>query len=387
MDLGHNSTFKILSGPHAGLYRVVLDEIQIGKTVVVRLDPSPDEIKPKAGRKSLQTTKKPRKKQPPPLLGNLIWMDREELQRLESENELILVGVERENFSLSTSSQEVFQNRKRIMARFFDFDHFREQILVHGTIAGLVKEAFDNGASKSAIYKNFSLLARYGFSESSLRPTLHKCGAPNVPRPCDPGGRKKAGAKTRKQRIAKAYDGTILEPSQPGMNSDWAKKILAADKRIPAPKPAMPDRVIQIIDSSFITRYKQEDGKLVPIPPNQGEYPNKRQIRRVLEREIPRLQRLLEGTTSGHFTRSKRGLKGRNWEGVAGPGHTWAIDSTIGDIYLRSSINRAWIIGRPIVYIIVDVWSTAIVGFYVCLDGPSWDMPRSACSAQQRHLN
>ena len=58
-----------------------------------------------------------------------------------------------------------------------------------------------------------------------------------------------------------------------------------------------------------------------------------------------------------------RGLIARNWKGVSGPGHTWAIDSTVGDIYLRSSINRAWIVGRPIVYIIVDVWSTAIVGF------------------------
>ena len=57
---------------------------------------------------------------------------------------------------------------------------------------------------------------------------------------------------------------------------------------------------------------------------------------------------------------------------MAGPGHTFAIDSTVGDLFLRSSINRAWIIGRPIVYVIVDVWSTAVVGFYVCLTGPSW---------------
>lgn len=388
MDLSHNSTFKILSGSHAGLYRVVLDEIQIGKTVIVRIDPCQDENKPKAGRKRLQTTKKPRKKPSLPLIGNLIWMDRAALQGLEAEKELLIVEIEKENFSLSSSSQAVFQERKKIMARFFDFDHFREQILVHGTIAGLIKEAVDNGASKSAIYKNFSLLARHGFAESSLRPTLHRCGAPDVSRPCDPGGRKKAGAKTRKQRIAKAYDGTILESSQPGMSTEWAKLILAADKRISAPKPAMADRVIQILDSHFITRYKQKDGKLIPIPPKHGEYPNKRQIRRVLEREIPRLQRLLEKTTSGHFTRNKRGLKGRNWEGVAGPGHTWAIDSTIGDIYLRSSIERAWIIGRPIVYIIVDVWSTAVVGFYVCLDGPSWDMAKVSlfCSAAPPEL-
>lgn len=383
MDLSHNTTFKILFGPYAGLYRVILDEIQIGKTVVVRLDPSSDENKSRAGRKRSQTTKKPRKKPSPPLIGKLIWMDRAELQRLENEKELIIIEIDKENFSLSKSCQGVFAERQKVMTRFFDFDHFREQILVHGTIAGLVKEAVEDGASNAVVYKCFSLLARHGFEESSLRPTLHRCGAPNVSRPCDHDGRKKAGAKTRKQRIARAYDGTILESSQPGMSSEWTNKILAADKLIPSPKPLIPERVIQIIDSHFITHYKQENGKLVPIPPTLGEYPNKRQIRRVLEREIPRLQRLLEKTTKGHFTRSKRGMTGRNWQGVAGPGHTWAIDSTVGDIYLRSSINRTWIIGRPIVYIIVDIWSTAIVGFYVCLDGPSWDMAKVSlfCSA------
>lgn len=83
-------------------------------------------------------------------------------------------------------------------------------------------------------------------------------------------------------------------------------------------------------------------------------------------------------TTKGHFARSMRGITGRSWKGVSGPGHTWQIDSTIADMYLRSSINRAWIIGRPVVYIMVDVWSTAIVGFYVCLRGPSWEMARTA---------
>ena len=148
---------------------------------------------------------------------------------------------------------------------------------------------------------------------------------------------------------------------------------MTADRQIATPKPNMPARINLIIASSFVKKYRQEGNKFVAVDPELGEYPNNRQIRRVLETEVSKLQRLLDKTTKGHFARSKRGLLGKSWQGVAGPGHTWAIDSTIGDIYLRSSVNRAWIIGRPIVYIIVDVWSTAIVGFYVCLTGPSWD--------------
>jgi putative transposase len=111
----------------------------------------------------------------------------------------------------------------------------------------------------------------------------------------------------------------------------------------------------------------------VLVLPAKGQFPNNRQIRRVVQREKSRIELILEKTTKKHFEMAHRGLSGRNWEGVAGPGHTWAIDSTVGDIYLRSSINRAWIVGRPIVYVIVDIWSTAVLGFYVCLTGPSWN--------------
>lgn len=378
MDLIHNTAFRILDGQDAGIYRLILDEIQIGKVAVVRLDPLEESRKSKGGRKRLAQTRKPRKKAPPPMLGEILWVDRNELHGLKEGEEITEIEIEQDNYALSPADEAVFSFRKDKMAPFLDFDHFREMVLIHRGIGGLVNEIVTTGCSEAFVRKNFSLLCRYGFTESSLRPTRSpKCGAPGVPRPCDPGGRKKAGAKTIKEKVALAY-GQVIAPDQPGMSSKWADAIMAADKRIASPKPLMPERCKLIIESALIKRYTPVDGKLARSDVKLGELPNLRQIRRVIEREIPRLQRLLEKTTKGHFTRSLRGLIGRNWKGVVGPGHTWAIDSSIGDIYLRSSVNRAWIIGRPIVYIIVDVWSTAIVGFYVCLDGPSWAMAKVA---------
>lgn len=372
MELIHNVAFRVLTGSDAGTYRVVLDEITIGKTAVVRLDPPIEPNVSKGGRKRLESFKLKRKKSKPPLIGKILWMDRAELQSLKEGEEILPIEIEQQNRTLSVADALDYECRKKVMAPFLEFSHFREQILLHQGIGGLVREVIDSGKSKSFAYTNFSLLCKYGFQESSLQPTRFRCGAPDVPKPCDPNGRKKPGAKTVEQRIARAH-GTLLCPEQPAMSSEWAKRIMAADKQIATPKPNIPERVTVILNSSFVTRYKHEDGKLIAIDPKLGEYPNRRQIQRVLERDIPRLQRLLEKTTKGHFARSMRGIVARNWKGVAGPGHTWAIDSTIGDIYLRSSVNRAWIVGRPVVYIVVDVWSTAIVGFYVCLRGPSWD--------------
>lgn len=373
MDLMNNSVFKILSGDKAGLYRVVLDELQRGYTIIVRLDAIPAENQARRGRKALTSTKNTRKKPPAPLVGRLICADRVELQTLNDQKQLLIIQVEVESFQLSPEDAAQFKRRCEIMQGFLNFDNLREKILIDLNISGLVNEAVTNyGVSKPLVYKLFSALCRFGFQESSLRPRHDRCGGKGVARPCEPGGRQKAGAKTTKQRIARAY-GEIIPPQQPGMSAEWRSLIMTADRQIATPKPNMPARINLIIASSFIKKYRQDGNKFVAVDPTFGEYPNNRQIRRVLETEVSKLQRLLEKTTKGHFARGKRGLTGKNWQGVAGPGHTWAIDSTIGDMYLRSSVNRAWIIGRPIVYIIVDVWSTAIVGFYVCLTGPSWD--------------
>lgn len=377
MDLSHNRAFRILVGPDAGIYRVLLHEIQLGKIAVVRLDP-PLNAPNKGGRPLLSDPKRRSKKPQPPILGRVLWVNREPLLMLKEGEEITSAEIEQKNYPLSKSDEELYQQRKTAMTPFLDYDHFREMLLVHRGINGLVKEVVAQGKSEHFARKNFSLLCRYGFDETSLRPVRSlNCGAPGVPRPCDPDGRKKSGRKTNKQRIARAY-GIVLDPDQPGMNTPWRSAILAADKRIPTPKPPMPERVQQIINTAFVTRYHEADGKLISSLPNLGDYPNARQIQRVLERDISRLQRLLEKTTKGHFTRCMRGMTARSWQGVVGPGHTWAIDSTIADVYLRSSVNRAWIIGRPIVYVIVDVWSTAVVGFYVCLDGPSWPMAKVA---------
>ena len=65
-------------------------------------------------------------------------------------------------------------------------------------------------------------------------------------------------------------------------------------------------------------------------------------------------------------------LRSSNAERRIGPGHFYQIDATVADVYLVSSYNRQWIIGRPVIYVLIDVFSRMIVGVYVGLEGPSW---------------
>ncbi|ADD67899.1 Tn5468, transposase protein B [Denitrovibrio acetiphilus DSM 12809] len=53
------------------------------------------------------------------------------------------------------------------------------------------------------------------------------------------------------------------------------------------------------------------------------------------------------------------------------PGGQYQIDATIADIYLVSGMNRDWIVGRPVLYFCVDVFTRMVAGFYVGFTGPS----------------
>ncbi|PFW97784.1 transposase [Bacillus pseudomycoides] len=55
-----------------------------------------------------------------------------------------------------------------------------------------------------------------------------------------------------------------------------------------------------------------------------------------------------------------------------GPGTRFQIDATIADIYLVSSLDVNKVIGRPVIYAVIDVYSRIVTGLYVGLEGPSW---------------
>lgn len=263
MDLAHNSVFRVLDGDSAGLYRVVLDGMQQGCMVIVRLDATFPPDQKRRGRKKLTITKNTRKKAPAPLVGQLIWKDINELKKLDAAKHLLKIEVETETFKSSPADEKLYELRVEVMKGFLDFDTLRESILLNKGLGGLVDEAVKNSnSSRPLVYKLFSLLCRFGFYKSSLRPRHDRCGGKNVQRPCNPGGRQKAGAKTTKQRVARAY-GEILPPDQPGMSDKWRHLIMTADRQIPTPKPDMPQRVIQILESGFVKKYKQEGNCLV----------------------------------------------------------------------------------------------------------------------------
>lgn len=72
------------------------------------------------------------------------------------------------------------------------------------------------------------------------------------------------------------------------------------------------------------------------------------------------------------YLQVNRSIIGNSTVMTQGPGDIFQVDATIADIYLCSTFDRNKIIGRPVVYFLVDTFSRMIVGIYVGLEGPSW---------------
>lgn len=114
-------------------------------------------------------------------------------------------------------------------------------------------------------------------------------------------------------------------------------------------------------------------GKMqVPIIRSYGELPSINQFRYWFEKERNIKKEISERKGRKKYEQNNRAIIGESTTEAIGPGAIYQIDATVGDLYLLSRFNRDWIIGRPVIYSVMDVYSRMIVGLYIGLEGPSW---------------
>lgn len=268
--------------------------------------------------------------------------------------------------SRSPAVQRSYQRRLACLEPFLNTEALAEALIGPRGLGPVVQKVVALGSSRATAYRLWAMLCAHGFDASSAVVAFDQCGAPGRARPVAEGKRK-SGRRTKAQELG-------LPDSQPQRALTEAdRQIIVRLYRVHRRAETTLRKVYEkIILNGYVSSYEQTDKGLRPVIPPKGTYPNQRQVRHVIATDVDALERIMRATTKGHFDRNKRGLRGKAIDGVSGPGHTYAIDSTVADMYLRSSINRSWLIGRPIVYVVVDVWSTAVVGFYICLSAPSW---------------
>ncbi|WP_139892848.1 Mu transposase C-terminal domain-containing protein [Bacillus sp. D386] len=134
----------------------------------------------------------------------------------------------------------------------------------------------------------------------------------------------------------------------------------------------------EMIREFFATKIIDLTGEPKLIYVNGDERPTYNQFKYYLKKKLgdPKYYRKKVG--SREYNLKHRELTGDVFKYAKYPGNTYEIDSTIFDIYLVSEWNPKKIVGRPILFLVVDVFSRSIVGFNVGLERPSWNIARLA---------
>ena len=102
------------------------------------------------------------------------------------------------------------------------------------------------------------------------------------------------------------------------------------------------------------------------------ECPSYRQLDYFLKSTYPLEERLKKRKGEKRFAQENRSTEGSIQLDCHGVGHMYEFDATIADVILVSSKDRAAIVGKPTLYLIVDRASRLIVGWYAGFENASY---------------
>jgi len=223
------------------------------------------------------------------------------------------------------------------------------------------------GLTKPALYKYLRRYWQGGMLKSALYPTFDLCG------------KRKEGERVITQKQGRPHTRTIVKPEAVGLNLNeeilkkfnLGKKLFLKGGRT---KKSLRKAFGEMLRKFFNEGYRLEHKVLVPIMPSPENLPSYWQFKYWLEKQKDLdLSAILIGLYGEkEYQKTYRPITGNSTREAAGPGAKYQVDAHIVDVHLVSRYDRSLLIGRPVLYFLIDVYSRMIVGMYIGLEGPSW---------------
>lgn len=236
-------------------------------------------------------------------------------------------------------------------------------IFFHRERGRLVQEIIDRtGSTKPTIYKYLRMYWQGGQKHNALLPRYDNCG-----------GKGKKRQITRK--LGRTSQQTKLKGKPEGINVDDQIRLIiiqSAKKFHEKQGLTLKDSHQRMLETVFSLKIQDREGVTIPLLWAENQCPTLRQFCYWYYKQKDLEKSLITREGQRRYNLRYREITGTCSDLASFPGALWQIDSTIADIYLVSSLDRNRIIGRPVLYLVVDVFSRLIVGFNVSLEGPSW---------------
>ncbi|MCL2123410.1 MAG: Mu transposase C-terminal domain-containing protein, partial [Desulfovibrionaceae bacterium] len=220
----------------------------------------------------------------------------------------------------------------------------------------LREAAAANGIALPNLYKLLDRYWRAGKTKNAFLPQYVNCGAKGTPRS---SYKKSAAQDTGTKAMGKA----LTDADRKNFAQAIRRYYLNQDK-------ASLKRAYERLLQDFYSVKVPGTGKLKLLTPE--ELPSFRQFQYWYSknRDIVGERKKRDGERS--FDLNARATLGKADFGLMGPGAQFQIDATVGDVYLVSQFDRSNLIGRPVLYFVIDAFSRMVTGMSIGLEGPSW---------------
>lgn len=211
--------------------------------------------------------------------------------------------------------------------------------------------------NKSNLYGYLDKYWRSGKTKNAFLPRYYNCGGKGTVRQF---ANKKIGRKTAGETYGKAIN------KQDRANFSKAVKKYYLNRN----KLSIKDVYEKLLADSYTKPRSGELEKIELLPAD--EIPTLRQFRYWYSknRDVVTEQKKRDGEKA--FDLTGRSIMGKADYGLMGPGAQFQVDATVGDIYLVSRFDRSNLIGRPVMYFVIDAFSRMVTGMSIGLEGPSW---------------
>ncbi|HEV2707633.1 MAG TPA: Mu transposase C-terminal domain-containing protein [Pyrinomonadaceae bacterium] len=222
--------------------------------------------------------------------------------------------------------------------------------------------------AKKTIYKIYRRYLQRGCRPNALLSAYDKCGARGKRRVAQKSTLPKLGRPSALGKIAGHAIGIRITP-------EIERKLKRGTKRFLKDNVSLPDAYGLILSKYFYKELKIVDGKRETVLPPAEELPTFNQYRYWYERVYRGLDPVAEKIRRGgerSYNLESRETTGDPKALAFGPGSLYQIDATIADVHIVSSLDPLRVIGRPVAYACMDVFSHAGAGLSAILEGPSW---------------
>lgn len=283
------------------------------------------------------------------------------------DNEVKKIIDEKTSFKFSGDNDkhnDLMEERYKLVKDLVSAENIPDIFIKNRRRKIILKVAKKHEVSESYATKQLMRYWKRGMTKYSLLPDWDNIGRSQV---TDPSEQEKRGRRSIAAKNEKAKDGVNI-----GFITQEAIRLSIQGQYYVNKLRTIKDAYIWMLATFFSTSIIEE-GELVDTILPSDEIPTIEQYYYWFNKIVDDDEAIKKRLGEKEFLLNHRELLSDSNLEVLGPGERYQIDSTPGDFYLINAIDQKKVIGRPTVYLAVDVFSRMITGIHISVDDPAWE--------------